>query len=82
MDNVPSNNVPRETKKKEPVQDVVLKERESYLQNYFGTTVNAQADGRSAVLQPLSSQAVQACFYFSNQARFCRVQIKTSLNRL
>ncbi|PJN85737.1 ParB/RepB/Spo0J family partition protein, partial [Bacillus velezensis] len=34
-----NNNVPRETKKKEPVQDVVLKERESYLQNYFGTTV-------------------------------------------
>ncbi|TWK78700.1 hypothetical protein CHCC20335_2516 [Bacillus paralicheniformis] len=32
-------NVPRETKKQKPTKDAVIKERESYLQNYFGTPV-------------------------------------------
>lgn len=46
-----NNNVPRETKKKEPVQDVVLKERESYLQNYFGTTVNIKRQKKKGKIE-------------------------------
>ncbi|MED5046656.1 ParB/RepB/Spo0J family partition protein [Bacillus siamensis] len=46
-----NNNVPRETKKKEPVQDVVLKERESYLQNYFGTTVNIKKQKKKGKIE-------------------------------
>ena len=32
-------NVPRETKKPKSAKDAVIKERETYLQNYFGTPV-------------------------------------------
>ncbi|MEH7818949.1 ParB/RepB/Spo0J family partition protein [Bacillus velezensis] len=46
-----NNNVPRETKKKDPVQDVVLKERESYLQNYFGTTVNIKRQKKKGKIE-------------------------------
>ncbi|AEB26272.1 MULTISPECIES: ParB/RepB/Spo0J family partition protein [Bacillus] len=46
-----NSNVPRETKKKEPVQDVVLKERESYLQNYFGTTVNIKRQKKKGKIE-------------------------------
>ncbi|MGI9901119.1 ParB/RepB/Spo0J family partition protein [Bacillus velezensis] len=46
-----NNNVPRETKKKEPVLDVVLKERESYLQNYFGTTVNIKRQKKKGKIE-------------------------------
>ncbi|MEC1479314.1 ParB/RepB/Spo0J family partition protein [Bacillus velezensis] len=46
-----NNNVPRETKKKESVQDVVLKERESYLQNYFGTTVNIKRQKKKGKIE-------------------------------
>ncbi|AME06777.1 ParB/RepB/Spo0J family partition protein [Bacillus siamensis] len=46
-----NNNVPRETKKKEPVQDAVLKERESYLQNYFGTTVNIKRQKKKGKIE-------------------------------
>ncbi len=46
-----NQNVPRETKKKEPVQDVVLKERESYLQNYFGTTVNIKRQKKKGKIE-------------------------------
>lgn len=46
-----NNNVPRETKKKEPAQDVVLKERESYLQNYFGTTVNIKRQKKKGKIE-------------------------------
>ncbi|WP_269773971.1 ParB/RepB/Spo0J family partition protein [Bacillus siamensis] len=46
-----NNNVPRETKKKEPVQDVVLKERESYLQSYFGTTVNIKRQKKKGKIE-------------------------------
>ncbi|MEI4455467.1 ParB/RepB/Spo0J family partition protein [Bacillus velezensis] len=46
-----NNNVPRETKKKEPVQDVVLKERESYLQNYLGTTVNIKRQKKKGKIE-------------------------------
>ncbi|MBT2575058.1 ParB/RepB/Spo0J family partition protein [Bacillus sp. ISL-51] len=46
-----NSNVPRETKKKDPVQDVVLKERESYLQNYFGTTVNIKRQKKKGKIE-------------------------------
>ncbi|WP_424161031.1 ParB/RepB/Spo0J family partition protein [Bacillus amyloliquefaciens] len=46
-----NSNVSRETKKKEPVQDVVLKERESYLQNYFGTTVNIKRQKKKGKIE-------------------------------
>nr|5NOC_A Chain A, Stage 0 sporulation protein J [Bacillus subtilis subsp. subtilis str. 168]5NOC_B Chain B, Stage 0 sporulation protein J [Bacillus subtilis subsp. subtilis str. 168] len=47
----PGQNVPRETKKKEPVKDAVLKERESYLQNYFGTTVNIKRQKKKGKIE-------------------------------
>ncbi|WP_226528201.1 ParB/RepB/Spo0J family partition protein [Metabacillus niabensis] len=34
-----NNSVPRETKKKKPEKDVFIKERETFLQEYFGTSV-------------------------------------------
>lgn len=34
-----NNNVPRETKKKKPEKDIFIKERETFLQEYFGTSV-------------------------------------------
>ncbi|MCV9886591.1 ParB/RepB/Spo0J family partition protein [Metabacillus halosaccharovorans] len=34
-----NNGVPRETKKKKPEKDVFIKERETFLQEYFGTSV-------------------------------------------
>ncbi|AGA21897.1 stage 0 sporulation protein Spo0J [Bacillus subtilis subsp. subtilis] len=46
-----NQNVPRETKKKEPVKDAVLKERESYLQNYFGTTVNIKRQKKKGKIE-------------------------------
>ncbi|MFO3790403.1 stage 0 sporulation protein Spo0J [Bacillus mojavensis] len=46
-----NENVPRETKKKEPVKDAVIKERESYLQNYFGTTVNIKRQKKKGKIE-------------------------------
>ncbi|PRP51013.1 chromosome partitioning protein ParB [Bacillus halotolerans] len=46
-----NQNVPRETKKKEPVKDAIIKERESYLQNYFGTTVNIKRQKKKGKIE-------------------------------
>ena len=35
-----NNNVPRETKKQKPEKDIFIKERETFLQEYFGTSVS------------------------------------------
>ncbi|MGW8459353.1 ParB/RepB/Spo0J family partition protein [Bacillus atrophaeus] len=46
-----NQDVSRETKKKEPPKDAVLKERESYLQDYFGTTVNIKRQKKKGKIE-------------------------------
>ncbi|BBP93588.1 hypothetical protein BsIDN1_72060 [Bacillus safensis] len=51
-----NENVPRETKKKKAPKDRVLKERESFLQNYFGTSVTIKKQKKKKKLRLNSSQ--------------------------
>ncbi|QNP16467.1 ParB/RepB/Spo0J family partition protein [Bacillus pumilus] len=46
-----NENVPRETKKKEAPKDRVLKERESFLQNYFGTSVTIKKQKKKGKIE-------------------------------
>ncbi|MGX1439973.1 ParB family transcriptional regulator, chromosome partitioning protein [Bacillus pumilus] len=46
-----NENVPRETKKKEAPKDRVLKERESFLQNYFGTSVSIKKQKKKGKIE-------------------------------
>ncbi|MBU8637521.1 ParB/RepB/Spo0J family partition protein [Bacillus pumilus] len=46
-----NENVPRETKKKEALKDRVLKERESFLQNYFGTSVSIKKQKKKGKIE-------------------------------
>lgn len=46
-----NENVPRETKKKEAPKDRMLKERESFLQNYFGTSVTIKKQKRKGKIE-------------------------------
>lgn len=46
-----NENVPRETKKKEVPKDRVLKERESFLQNYFGTSVTIKKQKKKGKIE-------------------------------
>ncbi|MCY7574872.1 ParB/RepB/Spo0J family partition protein [Bacillus pumilus] len=46
-----NENVPRETKKKETPKDRVLKERESFLQNYFGTSVSIKKQKKKGKIE-------------------------------
>jgi ParB family chromosome partitioning protein len=45
------NNVSRETKKKKPEKDVFIKERESYLQEYFGTSVTIKKQKKKGKIE-------------------------------
>lgn len=46
-----NENVPRETKKKEAPKDRMLKERESFLQNYFGTSVTIKKQKKKGKIE-------------------------------
>ncbi|MER3127167.1 ParB/RepB/Spo0J family partition protein [Bacillus pumilus] len=46
-----NENVPRETKKKEAPKDRILKERESFLQNYFGTSVTIKKQKKKGKIE-------------------------------
>ncbi|WP_368931225.1 ParB/RepB/Spo0J family partition protein [Bacillus pumilus] len=46
-----NENVPRETKKKEAPKDRVLKERESFLQNYLGTSVSIKKQKKKGKIE-------------------------------
>ncbi|MEH3001350.1 ParB/RepB/Spo0J family partition protein [Bacillus pumilus] len=46
-----NENVPRETKKKEAPKDRVLKERESFLQHYFGTSVTIKKQKKKGKIE-------------------------------
>ncbi|GLF89560.1 stage 0 sporulation protein J [Bacillus safensis] len=46
-----NENVPRETQKKEAPKDRVLKERESFLQNYFGTSVTIKKQKKKGKIE-------------------------------
>lgn len=46
-----NNNVPRETNKKKPEKDVFIKERESYLQEYFGTSVTIKKQKKKGKIE-------------------------------
>jgi ParB family transcriptional regulator, chromosome partitioning protein len=46
-----NNNVPRETKKKKPEKDVFIKERETYLQEYFGTSVTIKKQKKKGKIE-------------------------------
>ena len=43
--------VPRETKKPKQVKDAVIKERESYLRNYFGTPVTIKKQKKKGKIE-------------------------------
>ncbi|KKI89504.1 plasmid partitioning protein ParB [Bacillus sp. SA1-12] len=45
------NNVPRETKKKKPEKDVFIRERETYLQEYFGTSVTIRKQKKKGKIE-------------------------------
>jgi ParB family chromosome partitioning protein len=45
------NNVTRETKKKKPEKDVFIKERETYLQEYFGTAVTIKKQKKKGKIE-------------------------------
>jgi ParB family transcriptional regulator, chromosome partitioning protein len=46
-----NNNVPRETKKNKPEKDVFIKERETYLQEYFGTSVTIKKQKKKGKIE-------------------------------
>lgn len=46
-----NNSVPRETKKNKPEKDVFLKERETYLQEYFGTSVTIKKQKKKGKIE-------------------------------
>jgi ParB family transcriptional regulator, chromosome partitioning protein len=46
-----NNNVPRETKKEKPEKDVFIKERETYLQEYFGTSVTIKKQKKKGKIE-------------------------------
>ncbi|AVM26070.1 ParB/RepB/Spo0J family partition protein [Bacillus pumilus] len=46
-----NENVPRETKKQEAPKDRILKERESFLQNYFGTSVTIKKQKKKGKIE-------------------------------
>jgi ParB family chromosome partitioning protein len=46
-----NNKVPRETKKNKPEKDVFIKERESYLQEYFGTSVTIKKQKKKGKIE-------------------------------
>lgn len=46
-----NNSVPRETKKKKPEQDIFIKERETFLQEYFGTSVSIKKQKKKGKIE-------------------------------
>ncbi|MGM0877087.1 MAG: ParB/RepB/Spo0J family partition protein [Bacillota bacterium] len=46
-----NNNVPRETKREKPEKDVFIKERETYLQEYFGTSVTIKKQKKKGKIE-------------------------------
>jgi ParB family transcriptional regulator, chromosome partitioning protein len=46
-----NNDVPRETKKNKPEKDIFIKERETYLQEYFGTSVTIKKQKKKGKIE-------------------------------